>query len=865
MRKLLALLTTLASPALAQTPAGVINAPIYAIGYISQVGGTNVTTNIPPQPNHPTNLNIYTTGAITGTWTIKLPNPAFEGQVLSFNCGGAVNNLTIQSSDGSTIDSIIPTFCGAGAGFTLQFDLRSNIWRNIGSNNTTTIPASSITFTQADTGAVQTTVNAKLQERLSVKDFGAKGDGSTDDAAAINTAFTAAAAIGSEVYFPRTASFYKVGSTLTLPQGASMVCADGATIKPSASMTDVVSITANIGTRIYGRCVIANQSSYATNGIAIRSATPGNNVHWISDVTVVGFVNNIYNANSDSWTLSHVFLQNATGYDVRSVNNGTNAVIDGIQTLGSAGGIYFSRSSGAIEGVKIVNSTTLATGTNPSVRFDGGLSIIIANNIFDQTGGDCLIVDGTTGYPAADFKLTNNWCGPNGSATTNYYGFNIYGNAVDMLISGNTLNGYRTAGLRIASSAVAAAQRIAVMGNRFANNGTGSGSADLWIDTTDGGVGTVIVTSNIMTSTGGSVKSVIEGSAHASIAQFRNNIFSSSLTKSLASLYDRNYGDDVNVSTGALTFAQLGININSAGTIVDLGNDLADGGRGFRVDATGGRTNYPVAYGTSSGNDATLAAQGGDTNINLKLDGQGTGTVKIVKAPILLGLTGYLKGNNTSILTASSTVPTTDLSGTLQAAQEPAHTGDVTNSAGSLALTIANNAVTNAKSAQMAANTVKGNFTGSTANASDVTMPSCADSGGNHLNYVNGSGLSCGTSSAADGAWSTYTPTLSCASGTLTTATATGRYKLLGSKTTAVIIQISITTNGTCAGALSATLPTTPQVNATLIGEETYNTAKLVKMTVTAGFTTDSIKFYDGTYPGANGSQINLSGVYENQ
>ena len=74
-----------------------------------------------------------------------------------------------------------------------------------------------------------------------------------------------------------------------------------------------------------------------------------------------------------------------------------------------------------------------------------------------------------------------------------------------------------------------------------------------------------------------------------------------------------------------------------------------------------------------------------------------------------------------ALATAATVNLTTQATGTLQAAQEPAHTGDVTNAAGSLALAIAANAVTNAKAAQMPANTFKGNNTAAAANAADLT------------------------------------------------------------------------------------------------------------------------------------------------
>ena len=151
MSKLLALLAILATPALAQQPNVSINAPIYATGYISQAGGASVTTTIKANANHPTNLNIYTIGAISGTWTINLPNPAFEGQILNFSCGFSANAISILSSDGSSVDSNLPTACVGASTFATQFDQRNNIWRYISYGNTAVIVPSQLpAFTGGD-------------------------------------------------------------------------------------------------------------------------------------------------------------------------------------------------------------------------------------------------------------------------------------------------------------------------------------------------------------------------------------------------------------------------------------------------------------------------------------------------------------------------------------------------------------------------------------------------------------------------------------------------------------------------------------------------------------------------------------------
>lgn len=74
--------------------------------------------------------------------------------------------------------------------------------------------AALINFLQSGTGAVWRFIQDKLRESYSVKDFGATGDGVTDDTAAIQLAVTAAFANLRSLYFP--AGTYIMSSTITM-------------------------------------------------------------------------------------------------------------------------------------------------------------------------------------------------------------------------------------------------------------------------------------------------------------------------------------------------------------------------------------------------------------------------------------------------------------------------------------------------------------------------------------------------------------------------------------------------------------------------------------------------------------------------
>jgi hypothetical protein len=78
--------------------------------------------------------------------------------------------------------------------------------------------SSLVGFLQAGTGAAQRTAQDKLRENVSVKDFGAVGDGVADDTGAINLALSHLAAIGGgTLYFPQ--GTYKTTAEILINSG----------------------------------------------------------------------------------------------------------------------------------------------------------------------------------------------------------------------------------------------------------------------------------------------------------------------------------------------------------------------------------------------------------------------------------------------------------------------------------------------------------------------------------------------------------------------------------------------------------------------------------------------------------------------
>jgi len=394
--------------------------------------------------------------------------PLVGGKLYSYAAGTSTPLATYTDSTGATANSnpvILDSRGEAGvwlASASYKLVLKTSndtlIWTvdNINAISTLDTLAASggsnlIGFIQAGTGATATTVQARLRQTLSVKDFGATGDGSTDDTTAIQNALNAGS--GRSVYFP--AGTYRVSATLVMKTKTTLLgdginksilkLTSGASASSPLLRNDVQTGTVDVyydtDLEFYGLTFDGNNNS--TRTVELLSISKVQNVTFtgcaVQNNTFIGLavaasknvvVSQSYFTNNGRprpsttsgpafWTATSV---QGTPYDVRVENNyfynnnwsaayfmPTRGSFSNNNCVGNGESTIFCNDTGSylrIEG----NAITGATRSNISASGVecGAPYTVITGNTIDSCGADGIALSDVQNVTISDNQIFNN-------------------------------------------------------------------------------------------------------------------------------------------------------------------------------------------------------------------------------------------------------------------------------------------------------------------------------------------------------------------------------------------------------------------------------------------------------------------------
>lgn len=254
---------------------------------------------------------------------------------------------------------------------------------------------------------------------LTVKMFGAKGDGSTDDTTSINLAL----AVGGNILFGKTDNYYRVSGPLNITVPGSYAGAGQASTIKTTSLTADVFVLSNVGITLENLFISATVNKTAGIHISI--------IEGASQCTMRRLVlDNIYRGIFISSTTAQ--QSSVHGYDLIIQNytnpNGTQIgiVIDGgvevsfsnvdINANGGdlASGIFIARCGDVvlrgISTVKAGDGMHIAPTTGQVVQL-----VMVSDCLFDTGSGAGIAITPTGAGNVQAVKISDTWCATNAS------------------------------------------------------------------------------------------------------------------------------------------------------------------------------------------------------------------------------------------------------------------------------------------------------------------------------------------------------------------------------------------------------------------------------------------------------------------
>ena len=268
--------------------------------------------------------------------------------------------------------------------------------------------AASVTYNPAGTGAVVTTVQTKLRESVSVKDFGAVGDGTTNDRNALQAAITYASVNNIALYIP-TGTYYVPNNSTSL------------------------SFTGNLtmyGDGMYNSVLFYNDSVSASRLDFFTSTAAGNII----------FDNLCFSSN---WGSGGNYATNSQLIQLVTTATTSNAIVTNCRFTNSR---FMSLVLSGFNSAT-VNACVFNDGVADGCRITGSQNVIVTNNQFNNINDDSIAVHtlNVDGFPSkADVIIANN-------KITNGQGIAVLGGK-HVSITGNVLTRVQSRGIWVGNT-----------------------------------------------------------------------------------------------------------------------------------------------------------------------------------------------------------------------------------------------------------------------------------------------------------------------------------------------------------------------------------------------------------------------------
>jgi Cu/Ag efflux protein CusF len=477
--------------------------------------------------------DLVLTDATSGAFAVTLPTaPADKTMVEVKKIDSSANAVTITcgGSDTFTVGGTTLALAVQGHAATVRYQASTSKWITV--SNDVPLTQSDLRYALIPRTTAKKAV-AQDELMINVKDYGAVGNGTTDDTTAIQNAVNAATA-GGTVLFP--VGYYKITSAITVTQPiclqGTVAGKDGSGIGSGIMSTSGTNAFTCSSDRVSFRDLMFLANTY--EGATISSRTWAIKFTTGDSCSVIRcrfqyYYYGIWFANCQLWTVDDNLFHNNSGYglliqNVALPDAGDQNLTKNTFQAGTA--VTGTWSSGGL-----IGATTMTLASNPGISVGSTIvgTGIPANTSVTAVAGSVITFDNAvTGSNAAGTYTFDNWAGlaqvrQESGGGTKVVGNKFLGGPIGYQVAptdgagtsilpmtGNSFELHTFANIHLTAGTGGAGtgtfRRIVITGNQFTS--TLVAQAALYCDTTNNQFNEVMFSNNILVGTTASTQFV---------------------------------------------------------------------------------------------------------------------------------------------------------------------------------------------------------------------------------------------------------------------------------------------------------------------------------------------------------------------